>query len=422
MGTLYWIGKAPAVAQVGTVQITGMDGTPANTTYILTVGNQTVSAVGDTDEDTTATALAAAWNASTHAYFTGVEAGAATDTVTLTADTAGAPFTAVASVSGGSGTIGAYSATTVSSGPNDWSTAANWSTGAVPVNDDDAIVRDSSINIAYGLDQSAVELDSLTIEKTYTGRLGLDYTSFATSADGATTVATAVEYRPTMLEIDTPILNLRRHNTTGNPTGSGRILINLGDVACVVVVEDTAQTAIDVGRPAVQLDIASASTTVHVENALGGVGIGTERPDTTSTVGIVSVSAPSTGTQVLIGPGVTITTFTQSGGANTLQAAATVTAVTVNGGTLVMDGAFLITTLTVNGGTAYPGNTPAAGDAITTLALNSGIVDGLRSSQARTWGTVNLGTASPSLRGNSNAVTITTLNEPAGPFTLVASM
>jgi hypothetical protein len=165
MGTVYFTGKAAAVAQVGTVQITGMDGTPANTTYILTVGGQTVSAVGDTDADTTAAALAAAWNASTHVYFTGITASATTDTITLTADTAGVPFVAVSSVSGGTGTIGAYSATTASAGPNDWSTAANWSGGAVPVNDDDVILNASGVNICWGLDQSAVELDSLTLEK-----------------------------------------------------------------------------------------------------------------------------------------------------------------------------------------------------------------------------------------------------------------
>jgi hypothetical protein len=422
MALKYWIGKATAAAQVGTVQITAVDGTPADNTFILTVGDQTVSAVGDTDVNTTATALAAAWNASTHAYFTGVTAGAATDTVTLTADTAGVPFVAVASVTGsGSGTIGAYSATTASSGPNDWSSADNWSGAAVPVNDDDVVLRDSSVSVAYGLDQSAVELDSLTFEKTYTGRVGLDYATFATSADGTTTVDTDVEYRPTLLEIDTPSLNIRRHNTTGTPAGSGRIRIDLGTVACEAVVEDTAQQAADTGRSAVQINAASASTNIYIESAPGGVGIGTALPNTTSTVGSVSVSAVLPGTRVLIGAGTTITTYSQSGGTNTLQAAATVTTVTVNGGELATDGDFLITTLAVNAGKCYPNNIPAAGNAITTLNHNGGIVDSTRSSQPRTWATVNMDTNNPTLIGNSNVVTITTLNEPSGPYILTAS-
>lgn len=422
MSLKYWIGKASAVAQVGTVQITAVDGTPANNTFTLTVGDQTVNAVGDTDANTTATALAAAWNASTHAYFTGVTAGAATDTVTLTADTAGVPFVAVASVSGGgTGTIGAYSETTASAGPNDWTSADNWSAAAVPADNDDVVLRDSSVSIAYGLDQSAVELDSLTSEKTYTGLLGLDYAAFATSADGATTVDTDVEYRPTLLRIDTPILNIRRHNTTGTPAGSGRFRIDLGAVACEAVIEDTALQSADSGRSAVQINANSASTNIYIEKALGGVGIGTALPGTTSTVGNVSVSATVPGTVVLIGAGTTLTNYTQSGGTNTLQAAATVTSVTVNGGELATDGDFLITTLTVNSGKCFPNNIPAAGSALTTLNHNGGIIDSTRSSQPRTWDTVNMGTNSPSLVGNSNVVTITTLNEPSGPFILTTS-
>ena len=421
MASIYFLGTATSVAQVGTVQITGMDGTPANTTYILTVGSQTVSVAGDTDEDTTAAALMAAWNASTHPYFAAVTATVATDTITLTADTAGAPFVAVASVSGGAGTIGAYSATTASAGPNDWSTAANFSGAAVPVNDDDVTLANTSVNICHGLAQSAVELDSLTIEKTYTGKLGLDYTAFATSADGATTVTTAVEYRSTSLDIESPVVNIRRHNGPGTAAGSGRILIDLGTVACEATIEDSVNSASDAGRPAIQIEANSASTNIYVESAPGGVGIGTERPTTTTTVGKVSVTAPNTRTQVLIGTGTTITTFEQSGGANTLQAAATVTAATVNGGTLLTDGAYLITTLEVNAGVVTANNLPAAGAAITTLNLNGGKVDGSKSSQARTWTTVQLGTDSATLVADDDVVTITTLNEPDGPYTLTAS-
>ena len=421
MATLYFIGKSATAAQVGTVQITAVDGTPANTTYILTVGDQTVSAVGDTDVNTTATALAAAWNASTHAYFTGATAVAATDTVTLTADTAGVPFTATSSVSGGTGTIGAYSATTASAGPNDWSSGDNWSSGAKPANDDDVVLRDSSVNLCWGLDQSAVELDSLTIEKTYTGKLGLDYMVFATSVDGNTTVTTDVEYRPTELEIDTPVLNIRRHNGPGSANGSGRILINLGTVACEATVEDTESAATDAGRPAVQISATSASTNLYVESAPGGVGVGTERSTTTTTIGKVSVTAVSAASEVITGTGTTITTYEQSGGSNTLQAAATVTTCTNNGGDLLIDGAFLVTTLEVNAGIVTANNVPAAGSAITTLNHNGGKVDGSRSSQARTWATVQLGTNNATLVADDDVVTITNLLEPDGPYTLTAN-
>ncbi len=421
MSDVYWIGKAVAVAQVGTVQITAMDGTPANTTYILTVGNQTVSVAGDTNVNTTAAALSSAWNASTHPYFTGVTASVVTDTITLTADPAGAPFVAVSSVSGGTGTIGAYSATTVSSGPNAWATAKNWSGNAVPVNDDDVFLQDNAVSISWDLDQSAVELDSLNIAKSYTGRLGLDYQVFATSADGATTVSTASEYRETALEIDTPILNIRRHNGAGRVNGSARLIINLGTVACEVTIEDTATQSADLGRSAVRLIMTQANTNVYVERAPGGVGIGTERPDTTSTVGVVSVSAPTASSEVLIGPGVTITTFEQTGGNNTLQAAAAVTTVTCDGGDLITDGPYLITTMNVNRGRVTCNNLGSGAAAVTNLNHNGGTLDGSQSSQARTWTNYQAGRDNAVLLADDGAVTITNFNEPVGPYTLTAN-
>jgi hypothetical protein len=224
-----------------------------------------------------------------------------------------------------------------------------------------------------------------------------------------------------MLEIDTPLLNIRRHSGAGTRQGWGRVLINLGTVACAATIEDTATQASDSGRLAVQLDIASASTNVYVESAPGGVGIATEKPTSTSTVGKVSVTTNDIASKVLIGAGVTITTFEQSGGDNTLQAAATVTTTTVNGGELLVDGAFLITTLEVNAGKAVVSNVPSAGSAVTTINFNGGVVDGLQSSQQRTWDTVNLGTDAATLRADSDVVTITTLNEPDGPYTLTVN-
>ena len=151
MATTYWLGTATAVAQVDTVQITADD---AATTYILTVGGKTITTAGSgTGVNDTATALKDAWNASTVAYFTGVTATSSTDTVTLTADTAGVPFTAASSVTGGTGTIGSVTSSTANAGPNAWDTAENWSGGSVPTGSDDVIIADTSTNICWGLAQ-----------------------------------------------------------------------------------------------------------------------------------------------------------------------------------------------------------------------------------------------------------------------------
>ncbi|KKL96276.1 hypothetical protein LCGC14_1846110 [marine sediment metagenome] len=301
-----------------------------------------------------------------------------------------------------------------------WDTATNWSGGAVPVGDDDVTLSHSGVNICWGLNQSAVELDSITIEKTDTGRRGLDYTKFAITANGETTSTTAAaEYRETVLEIDTVLLDIRRNRGPGNPAGSGRLLFNLGTVECTVTVEDTASKSVDGIRPAVQITADSVTTDIYIQSAPGGVGIATERPGITSSVRKVSVTVPSTTSRVTVGAGTTIVTYEQTGGQNTLQAAATVTTVTVHGGFLTIEGSFLITALVINGGIVYPNNTPA-GAAITALTLNGGTVDGTQSSKARTWTAVTLGIDTAVLMADDNVVTITTLNEPDGPYTLTA--
>ena len=270
MATLYWLGTADAVAQVSTVTVTGMD---ASTTYILTVGGHTVTAVGVTGVTETAAALVTAWNASTDVYFSTVTASSNAGVGTLTADTAGVPFVCTSSKTGGSGTIGSVTAVTASAGPNDWSTAANWSTGAVPVTNDDVIISDTAINICWGFAQSAVDLTSLRIMKSYTGKIGHDYRVFATSADGATTNTTEVEYRERYLNIEAQTLDIGEHYTSGSPAGSSRICIDLDNNSCVIMIHDTASTSSEVGRPAVRLLTNTASTTAHIIKAPGGVRI-----------------------------------------------------------------------------------------------------------------------------------------------------
>lgn len=413
MATKYWLGVADAVAQVSTVQITAFD---ASTTYKLTVGGVEISVTGDTDADTTASNLSTAWNDSTHPYCTGVTATVSTDTVTLTADTAGVPFVVTSSVSGGTGTIGSVTQSTASAGPNDWSTADNWSDGSIPANTDTVIFKDNAVNVCWGLDQSSVTIDDLFIEKTYTGRIGLDLAEFATSADGETTNSAKPEYREDYLLIDYDVLEIGKHVGGGSPTGSARIKIdNQNSGASTTTIFDTASAASESALAAVRLLAASATADFYIRD--GSVGIGIDEPNETATVGDVYVEG--TGAECYIGDGVTITSYTQVAGTGLLQAAATVTTVKLINGTLRIEGSFTITTLTQEGGTLYDNHT-AAGNAVTTANLNGGTTDATESSQARTWATVNLGD-NANLLANSDFLTITTLNEPSGEYTLSLS-
>lgn len=416
--TKYWLGTADGVAQVDTVQITAFD---AATTYEITINDFVVSVIGNTSVNQTAIDLKDALEASLNPYFTQMTYTVTTDTITITADNAGAPFKATSSVSGGTGTIGAVTNTTASAGPNDWSTANNWSDSIVPVSTDTVIIRDNSINIAFGLAQSAVVLTELIIDKTYTGKIGLDYRVFATNAAASTTDATEEEYRTTYLEISATDLKIGQSFGSGTPIGSSRLLIDLGSNVSNVEIFDTANTSSETGRQAVRLKNVNASSEIFVRSAPGGVGLAAEIPDEVSTVSKISISDVTSATRVQLGAGVTITTFEQNGGDNLIEAAATITTITVNGGTLQTEGDYTVTTFNINDGVVNCNHIKTGGDEITTLNMNGGTINSSQSNIARTWATVNLKQGAI-LIIDPAVITITTLNEPTtDKYTLTVS-
>ncbi len=413
MATLYWLGIADAIAQIATIAVSGYD---AATTYALEVNGVRVAATsGGGTTTAVATALAAAWNLSTHPYATGVTASSNTNTVTLTADVAGVPFAAVSMASGGAGTIGAFTVGTAATGKEHWNNADNWSTGSVPVSSDDVIIGDSSVPILWGLDQNAVALASLTVRQSYTGVIGLPAASFATTAAGGAPAA-VTEYRQDYLLIGADRVSLGEHDGPGDPNGAQRIKLNNNRAAAsTTVVHRTTQVSGDLGLPAVRLRLAHASATLEVRKAPGGVGLAIDKPGETSTVGTVTVVDPSSVSRVFIGDGVTITNYRQAGGRNLLQAAATITSAIVTGGELVLEGTAAVTTLTVSGpgATVEANNKPSAGSALVTATVSDGgALIGTGSMAARTWGTVKV--TEGALEVDDAIVTVTTYQLPSG--------
>ncbi len=427
MATLYWLGNAPAVAQVSTVQVTAFD---AATTYTVTIGDVDVSVVGNTSVNQTATDLHAALIAETHKYFleaTTITWTVATDTVTATAFVLGVPFVAASSVSGGTGTIGAVTTSTASSGPADWSTGANWyvpataTIGTIPASTDTVIIENNANNIAYGVDQNAIALNFLRIDQSYTGKIGLDRTVFTTTADGATTDSTKTEYRDHYLKIGSEFTDIGQVNGPGTATGSQRIKINNVDAsASTTTVHNTKSTGEGI-NPAVMLLNTNASSTLQVKKAPGGVGVAVDEPGETTTFATITIADETASARLFTGDGLTLTTWVQNGGNCSLKTVAngTVTTMTVNGGTLTTVGDFTVTTLNVNGGTANMNHERIGGVAVTTANLNAGTTNTRGSSTARTWTTVNLG-VDASFSGDSN-LTITTLNEPTDPYKIDTS-
>ena len=420
MASKYWIGTADAVAQLETGSIDTVDGTPSNNTFAVTIGGDTVSVVGDTDVATTAGNLVTQLNLSTNPYFSAITwANPSGGTITGTADVAGVPFEASLTVSGaGTGTVTDFATTTANAGPNDWGTAENWSDGVVPVSSDSVTIANNSVNIIYGLDQNAVTLAELVIKKSFTGKIGLDYKLFSTSLDGDTTNSAKTEYRETKLKIGATVVRIGDKDGFGTQSGSSRINLDLGTAVSTVTVVDTASTSSDSGRTAVRIQANNASTDIFVRNGSGGVSVAKDEPNETSTVGDVICSNIGTGAVLQIGSGVTLTNYEQSGGVCLLDSASTVTSVKCTGGTLTMEGDYTVTTLAVSGGTVRDNHEKTAGDAVSTLTVETGGTYNTQgSSKSRTINdaTIDLGGI---LVTDTNFVTYTTINYPSERFTL----
>jgi hypothetical protein len=410
----YWLGVADAIAQVDTVQITAYD---AATTYTLTVGGVEVSTPGSTDANGTATALAAAWNGSTHPYFTGVTASAATDTVTLTADVAGVAFTASSSVTGGTGTIGAVNSSVANSGPCDWSVADNWSDGAIPGAGDTVIFSDNTINVCFGLDQNALAINDIFIEQTYTGKIGLDRTALVTSADGETLDLTKAEYREDFLRIDVDAIEIGKHVGTGTAIGSQRIKIdNTSTGASTTKVFSTANTGAETNLPPVRLKYNSTTADIFIRG--GSVGIANDEPNETAIIGDLYLNGVNS--NVFCGDGCQIQTVVQTNGRSLIQSTTTILSIALLNGVMQTEGDFTATTIDLEDGTLYPNHIKSAGVAITTLNVNGGLVDFTRTSVLRTVTNVNLKVGA-SIRVNSDIVTMTNFNDPAGQYTIQVS-
>jgi len=177
MATIKWLGGATAVAQVSTVTLNN-DFNDSETALSITLTaedgstTQSVSITpSGTNETTIAAALQVACAASSQSLFQAITFTAASNVVTLTANTAGVPFYFASAVTGGAGTTTDATGTS-NAGPNDWNTAANWSTNAVPTNSDSVVIADGDFDILYGLDQSSVSLANLSVNVGFTGNVG----------------------------------------------------------------------------------------------------------------------------------------------------------------------------------------------------------------------------------------------------------
>lgn len=347
MAIIQWRGGAGAVAQVSSASVDTYD---AATTYTLSVGSYALSVTAQGSAGATAAALVSAANTSTVPYFSAVAwTNPSGGDITGTAETAGAPFDAVLSVSGGTGTRTDFSDDTACTGPHHAGNVSNYEGGELPTSSDDLIIA-AGTSILYELDALAgVALASTEVRKTFSNLIGLNPNAFSTSLDGGTTNASYIEYRATHLELDSPIIRIGDHDGGGSPSGSQRVFLHQQSTsASRLLVVDTASSVAG-AAPAVDYLADDADADVDVRSAPAGCGIASFAGDT-ATVGDIIVSDTTQTSEVVVGAGATYAEFRQFGGRNRIRAAANVTTVEAQAGTLEIDGeGYAITTLIVGG-------------------------------------------------------------------------
>jgi hypothetical protein len=350
----------PKVAQVRDGNITAYD---ASTTYKVTINGRTVSQVGTGGTTTTtATAFATALNASTIPEFAEITWSSSTSHVIGTCDTAGKSFTCTSSVSGGTGTFGAFSDTTSNDGSEALTAnnVKNASTGAraLPSNSDTLTIETLGTDLKYGLDAlSGVTLANLYIEASMTGNVGLE----PINSDGAQSYD---EYRQAYLQAPATVCTIG----AGEGNGSGLVCWDAGSVQTTCEVRSTGSAGVD-GLKAAVLKGTHASNVFKVES--GSVDFAPFAGET-ATIATLTVTGDA---DVRASTGVSLGTV-NAGGSSTLlidqvAALADITALNVNdSATVTIYGDNATTTATING--TSPTLDYRSSGTITTLNLYDG--------------------------------------------------
>jgi len=403
MANKYFTGKAAAVIQVSAATVTAYD---AATTYSLTINGVSISVIAAGGTAATATALAAAWNASTHPYFTPITAVDATDDVTMTADEGGFPFVVTSSATSGTGTFGAVSDTTAATGPAFWDDADNWSTGTVPGDADVIYITTPGARLCWNLDRSAdspAELWS-RLNLVGNGRVGLSFSGVATSADGDTVSSDAPEYRSQYLKAAITTVDIEEASAVNVAGGTGRFhLHNTATGASTNTVKQTAQNPADASHSAVCFLFDDADADVYISGGRAGVAIAGGNPGETATCGVIFIDDDAAISEVFISEGVTWTSCTVYGGFLQLNAAATMPTLVLEGGQITTEGSQGATAITVNDGASLISN--QTGTIATITQEDGSTVDFSRSGRDRTVTTYNFNGGERSV--DHNVLTIT---------------
>jgi hypothetical protein len=290
------------------------------------------------------------------------------------------PFTLTATEStAGTGTATAAQVT-AATGPHHVNNADNWSGGAVPVDSDDVVYDDGTVDCLYALSAlTAVSLASFVRRGSYTGKIGLatlnqdnpalpfyeyltQYLTLGDSGDAVTTTFT--------LESD-----------------GGRTFIDNGDGQAVFNVRSKGSGRENPNVPSILLKGTHASNTLDLQAGDVGVAFYDGEAAALATIRVSYLTDRVGDAKLVCGDGVTLTTIVQTGGEVVIDS--NVVTVTVETGQIQIGdrAAPTVTTLNLDGGTGlYRG-----GGTLTTLNVGAGgVIDFRAGTKPVTVTTANL--------------------------------
>lgn len=360
MATRTWQGRAKAVKQVNTITventwaqndtatmtINGLDvvvtiGTLVTTSQVATTIKEALMGTTLTDTSASVSPTIAQGGAQLLGEFAEVEATVSSAVVTVTARTAGKPFTmTVTENTAGTGTATGAVATACT-GPNFFDNADNWSASTVPITGDTAIFDDGSVSLLYNLDQNGITLASLIIRNGYTGNIGLPDINRDNDAKPY------YEYRETKLKISATLLTLG----IGDGNGSGRIRLNLGTAQTTAVVRHNGTRILD-NFPCIEIIGTHASNAITVSKGDVGIGYVQGEAATVDVLRVGHLDNIDSDARVFVGAGVTLNTVSQDGGSLVIECAVA-TAYTGHAGTCTINGTGAVAAATIRGASVY---------------------------------------------------------------------
>jgi hypothetical protein len=357
VATVIWKGDSAPVAQVTTCTVGGT--IDAAQVFAVTIGSKTLRvAAGGTTATAVVAAIVSAWNAlNAIAYpeFAGISIANNLDGSFTLTGAPGVPFSVTLITTEGDGSPADHetftqATSTAATGPAFWLEPKNWSTGSVPVSNDDVVVQNSSANILYGLDQQSVTLASLSIDQSFTGTIGLPRTN----------PAGYVEYRGTYLQIKAAAIAIG----AGAGGGSGRIKLDTGIAQVALSVLNSGSPS-ETGVKSILWKGTHASNTVTLSKGSFGAAVFAGETATIATLKIGFRTNVAGDCDVQLGAGCTLTAIVKTGGnlelnssfstllhsaGETTIAAGTPASLTISGGSVRYRTAGNYTQATVSGG------------------------------------------------------------------------